>query len=190
MQQGRTGLQREQKKPVSFSSDGTPRERQALHAVIRVAYGDLHCPVESKPVIQMKNKQWDGVFVAMLVKKLHSLYLSLSVSVDKVFSILQEPIMQNQSEEEVWQYLRRFVGNMTVDELRTFLRFVTGSFIISDPSISVSDPWMVLHGSQLAILARPCWSSQVRTHRCQHLCQSSVLFWQLIFTLGGWMHFK
>ena len=53
----------EQKKPVSFSSDGTPRERQALHAAIRVAYGDSHCPIESKPVIQMKNEQWDGVFV-------------------------------------------------------------------------------------------------------------------------------
>ena len=75
---------------------------------------------------------------AMSVEKLHSLYLSLSVSVDKVLSILQEPIMRNHSEEEVWQYLRRFVGNMTVDELRTFLRFVTGSFVISVPSISVS----------------------------------------------------
>ena len=37
----------------------------------------------------------------MSVEKLHSLYLSLSVSVDKDLSILQEPIMPNQSEEEV-----------------------------------------------------------------------------------------
>ena len=48
------------------------------------------------------------------------------------------PIMRNHSEEEVWHYLRHFVGNMTVDELCTFLRFVTGSFVISIPSISVS----------------------------------------------------
>ena len=51
-----------QKKPVSFSSDGTPGERQALHAAIRVAYGDSH-PVAENPVIQMKNEQWDGVFM-------------------------------------------------------------------------------------------------------------------------------
>ena len=51
-----------QKKPVSFSSDGTPGERQALHAAIRVAYGDSH-PVAENPVIQMKNEQWDGVYV-------------------------------------------------------------------------------------------------------------------------------
>ena len=52
----------EQKKPVSFSSDGTPRKRQTLHAAIRVAYSDSHCPVELKPVIQMKNEQWDVFF--------------------------------------------------------------------------------------------------------------------------------
>ena len=39
----------------------------------------------------------------------------------------------------------------------------------------VAFPWMVLHSGQLAILARPYWSSQVRTHHCQHSCQSSVL---------------
>ena len=48
-----------QKKPVSFSSDGTPGERQALHAAIRVAYGGSH-PAAESPVIQMKNEQWDG----------------------------------------------------------------------------------------------------------------------------------
>ena len=52
----------ERKKPVSFSSDGTPGERQALHAAIRVAYGGSH-PAAESPVIQMKNEQWDGSFV-------------------------------------------------------------------------------------------------------------------------------
>ena len=49
----------EQRKPVSFRSDGTPREREALHAAVNVAYG----AVAENPVIQMKSEQWDGVFV-------------------------------------------------------------------------------------------------------------------------------
>ena len=56
----------------------------------------------------------------------------------KVLSMLQEPTIQNQSEEEVWHYPRHFIGNMTVDQLCTFLRFVTGSFVITVPTISVS----------------------------------------------------
>ena len=74
----------------------------------------------------------------MTVEKLYSLYTTLSVSTAKVLSLLSEPVMESASQEEVWHYLRRFVGNMTVDELRIFLRFVTGSFVISVPSISVS----------------------------------------------------
>ena len=74
----------------------------------------------------------------MTVEKLHSLYTTLSVSSSKVLGLFKEPIMENASQEEVWQYLRRFVGNMTADELRTFLRFVTGSFVITVPSISVA----------------------------------------------------
>lgn len=72
------------------------------------------------------------------VEKLYSFYISLSVSTAKVLNLLQEPVIENASQAEVWQFLRRFVGNMNVDELRTFLRFVTGSFVISVPAISVS----------------------------------------------------
>ena len=74
----------------------------------------------------------------MTVEKLYSLYTTLSVSTAKVLSLLSEPVMESASQEEVWHYLRRFVGNMTVDELRTFLCFITRSFIISVSSISVS----------------------------------------------------
>lgn len=52
----------EQKKPIFYKSDGTPGERQALHAAIRAAYGDSH-PVAENPVIQMKDEHWNGLFV-------------------------------------------------------------------------------------------------------------------------------
>ena len=71
----------------------------------------------------------------MTVERLYHLYKCMSVSVFKVLSLIKEPILDTQRKEEVWM---RFVGNMTTDELHTFLRFVTGSFVISVPSIDVS----------------------------------------------------
>ena len=71
------------------------------------------------------------------VQKLKSLYDVLSVSHSKVLKLLEEPPFCSTSEEDVWLYLRQFIGNMTQDELRAFLRFVTGSFVICLPRISV-----------------------------------------------------
>jgi len=80
----------------------------------------------------------------MTVEKLYSLYTTLSVSTAKVLSLLSEPVMESASQEEVWHYLRRFVGNMTVDELRTFLCFITRSFIIS-VSLAISPSAVTPH---------------------------------------------
>ena len=74
----------------------------------------------------------------MEVGKLFKLYKCMSVSKAKVLSLLEESQMDTPSKEEVWVYLRRFIGNMTNDELRTFLRFVTGSFVVSVSSIAIS----------------------------------------------------
>lgn len=73
----------------------------------------------------------------MAVNNLYSIYSSLSVSKAKVLHLLKEPCLLSISEDEVYQYLKRFIGNMSVDELRTFLRFVTGSFVTSVPTINV-----------------------------------------------------
>ena len=98
--------------------------------------------VKPAAAISMMNtgvpKKHQSFWKIMTVEKLHSLYLSLSVSNAKVLSLLKEPVIQNVSQEDVWQFLRKYVGSMAVDELRTFLRFVTGSFVISVPSISVT----------------------------------------------------
>ena len=66
---------------------------------------------------------WETIEVGHLFK----VYKCMSVSTAKVLSLLQEPHMDIPSKEEVCLYLRRFIGNMTNDELRTLLRFVTGS---------------------------------------------------------------
>ena len=77
-------------------------------------------------------------WATMEVSKLFKVYKCMSVSTAKVLSLLQEPQMDTPRKEEVWLYLRRFIGNMTNDELRTFLRFVTGSFVINVSLITTS----------------------------------------------------
>ena len=74
----------------------------------------------------------------MSLDKLLSLYHALSVSTTKVLQLLEEPFMSSPSQEDVWLYLRRFVGNMSRNELRAFLRFVTGSFVICVPRITIT----------------------------------------------------
>ena len=92
----------------------------------------------------------------------------MSVSVFKVLSLIKEPILDTQRKEEVWMYIRRFVGNMTTDELRTFLRFVTGSFVISVPSIDVS--FNTLDGLARRPIAHTCTATlEVATTYCTFL---------------------
>ena len=87
----------------------------------------------------------------------------MSVSVFKVLSLIKEPILDTQRKEEVWMYIRRFVGNMTTEELRTFLRFV-----ISVPSINVS--FNTLDGLARCPIAHTCTATlEVATTYCTFL---------------------
>ena len=46
--------------------------------------------------------------------------------------------MENAGEARVFSYLEQFVGNMTCAEARRFLRFTTGSSVVTSHSVSVS----------------------------------------------------
>ena len=74
----------------------------------------------------------------MEVGKLFKLYKCILVSTTRLLGLLQEPLLDSPGKDEVWVYLRRFIGNLTNDELHTFLCFVTGSFVIRVSSITVS----------------------------------------------------
>ena len=74
---------------------------------------------------------------AISVKQLYALYNAMTISTSKVLSLLDEPSFCNAAEEEVWLFLRRFIGNMSVKELRSFLRFVSGSMVICVQKILV-----------------------------------------------------
>ena len=55
------------------------------------------------------------------------MYYSLHATPEKVLKVIKEPEYKSMSEHTVFGYLLRYVGNMKVEEVRKFLRFVTGS---------------------------------------------------------------
>ena len=73
----------------------------------------------------------------MSIEELYSLHLCLSATPDHVLDLLEEPIFMNPSQERVYGYLRDLVGNFSLDSTRLFLRFVTGSSVLSQTSIKV-----------------------------------------------------
>ena len=85
------------------------------------------------------------------VKEFYSLYLSLDATPEKVLMNLEEPTLDNESQARVFTYLQQFIGNMKNDELRRFLRFVTGTSVLLSGGISVS-----FNGSSGYPLGRTC----------------------------------
>ena len=61
------------------------------------------------------------------VDDVYALYQCMSVTPSKLLQLLEEPIFQNKAEASVYTYLRQFIGNMSLQQSRAFLRFVTGS---------------------------------------------------------------
>ena len=72
------------------------------------------------------------------VDEFYSLYLSLSATPAKVLSILVEPLQENSSQAQVFEYLQQFIANMRMDEIRRFLRFTTGSSVLIAEKIAVT----------------------------------------------------
>lgn len=67
----------------------------------------------------------------------HSLHSRLTASASKIISILDIG-SSNPSEERVGDYLTTMLGNMPLEGLRLFLRFVTGASVCVAPKITVT----------------------------------------------------
>ena len=72
------------------------------------------------------------------VDDLRSLFMCLTATPSKVLEVLDEPDFVHSAQERVYGYLRQFIGNMKMDEVRNFLRFVTGSSVLSNAAIKVT----------------------------------------------------
>ena len=72
------------------------------------------------------------------VMGLYSIYGAQSVSPAKVLKMFDDAEGTDANEERILGYLRQFVGSMSTDELRQFLRFVTGSSVCLSCQIQVT----------------------------------------------------
>ena len=77
-------------------------------------------------------------FQKMTVSEFFDLYKALSATPERVLSLIEEPDNMNSAEERIFLYLTTFVSNIRQDDLRLFLRFVTGSSVLLGESIQVS----------------------------------------------------
>ena len=69
---------------------------------------------------------------------LHDVYTALAVSSACILAMIEEPDYSNPNQERIVTYLRQFVGSMNQDELRAFVRFVTGASVCMTQSIKVT----------------------------------------------------
>ena len=72
------------------------------------------------------------------IEKMFNFYQLLNATPSSVLKQIQEPELMNAGESRVYNYLLSFVGNMKQNELRLFLRFVTGSAVLMAEPIKVS----------------------------------------------------
>lgn len=77
-------------------------------------------------------------WIKQSVSSMSEIYGSLTVTTKKINDLLMLPEAQSANEERVYGYLNTMIGNMHTNELRSFLRFVTGSTVCSASEILVT----------------------------------------------------
>ena len=68
---------------------------------------------------------------------MYALYQCVSVTPAKVLALLDEPFFMNKAESVIYRYLRQFIGNMSLEQVRVFLRFVSGSSVCTAEKLEV-----------------------------------------------------
>lgn len=71
------------------------------------------------------------------IEGVSSIYRTLAVSCSKVLDIIQLPEALNSAEGRVSGYLVEMIGNMSSSYVQRFLRFTTGSSVLTVPSLTV-----------------------------------------------------
>lgn len=83
-------------------------------------------------------KPYHAFFEKYGVAELFSIYKALNASTSSVLKLIKEPTILNSAEQRIYSYLTTYVGNMKCNELRNFLRFVTGSSVMVAQPINIS----------------------------------------------------
>ena len=93
---------------------------------------------------------WEGVGL----NTLYLIYQAQCASHGTVLKMLEDAVGNDANEDRILGYLRQFVGSMSSDALRNFLRFVTGSSVCSSLQIQVS--FNSLSGAARRPIAHTC----------------------------------
>lgn len=79
-----------------------------------------------------------GFWMKQNVASMSQIYEKLTVTAKKVTGLLMIPATESPNEERVSGYLTTMIGNISTNELRSFLRFVTGSTVCIATEILVT----------------------------------------------------
>ena len=64
--------------------------------------------------------------------------MAVNATPKAMLAILDEPYFENSYEAQIFGYLQQFIGNMSNEEVRRFLRYTTGSTALLAENISVT----------------------------------------------------
>ena len=120
------------------------------------------------------------------VKELYDIYLALTASPDKVLEQLElsEGDPANSNQQRVFDYLTQYVGNMKNDEVRRFLRFVTGASVCFTERIVVS--FNTLTGIARRPIAHTCSSLLILSSTYQTFEEFAKKFRAIVFGDEEW----
>ena len=104
----------------------------ARHIFISKPLGALYALNSGVPKI------YHSFFQHLSVEKMFDLYKALNATPSAVLRVVEEPFDMNYAEERVFGYLLSFIGSLKQNELRLFLRFVTGSSVLIAKVIKVT----------------------------------------------------
>ena len=103
-------------------------------------------------------------FSDLSVGDLRKLYQALNATPGSVIGMIKESNEMTSSQARVLGYLKTFIGNLNHQDLRNFLRFVTGSSVVIDKNISVT------FNSLSGLAQRPI------SHTCSCMLELSVTY--------------
>ena len=83
-------------------------------------------------------KPFRSFFEKISLQQFFGLYKALNATPERVLNLIEEPLDMNPAQARVFSYLTTFVSNSSQDDLRLFVRFVTGSSVLIDENIKIT----------------------------------------------------
>ena len=155
---------------ISTDKDFSPETKANLISILS-QYGCRVCPTPGTLLLQLANTAHfefqikplavsrtiaNGIpldekafWESYSVEQLYSLYFALNATPQRILSVIEEPEVENESQARVFIYLKKFIGNMKSEELRRFLRFVTGTSVLLPEGI------IICFNSNSGLMRRP-----------------------------------